>query len=111
MPIPTPPFPWAHADDLQAYDSHMNLVLGDVVETIYIVDDDENEEEIRVNRIAPPVSPVPLLTWSARPSPRNPRCSLSEVCLLPPPDASWFLMDPQAIAWCSSHRTTPHEHP
>lgn len=27
----------------------MNLVLGDVVETIYIVDEDDEEEEIRVN--------------------------------------------------------------
>ena len=57
MPIPTLPFPRAHADDLQAYDSHMNLVLGDVLETIYIVDDEENEEEIRVNGIAPPSPP------------------------------------------------------
>jgi small nuclear ribonucleoprotein (snRNP)-like protein len=29
----------------QAYDSHCNLVLGDVVETIYVVDDDDEEEE------------------------------------------------------------------
>jgi U6 snRNA-associated Sm-like protein LSm3 len=29
----------------QAYDSHCNLVLGDVEETIYIVEEDENEEE------------------------------------------------------------------
>jgi U6 snRNA-associated Sm-like protein LSm3 len=34
---------------LQAYDSHCNLVLGDVEETIYVVEEDENEEEtIRV---------------------------------------------------------------
>ncbi|KAK8022096.1 LSM domain-containing protein [Apiospora rasikravindrae] len=32
---------------LHAYDSHMNLVLGEVLETIYVVDDDENDEEIR----------------------------------------------------------------
>ncbi|KAI0143517.1 like-Sm domain-containing protein [Xylariaceae sp. FL1272] len=32
---------------LYAYDSHMNLVLGDVVETIYIVDDDDDDEAIR----------------------------------------------------------------
>lgn len=33
----------------QAYDSHCNLVLGEVEETIYIVEEDENEEEtIRV---------------------------------------------------------------
>ena len=30
---------------LQAYDSHCNLVLGDVEETIYVVEEDENEEE------------------------------------------------------------------
>ncbi|KAI1847723.1 hypothetical protein JX265_009152 [Neoarthrinium moseri] len=32
---------------LHAYDSHMNLVLGDVVETIYVVDEDDEDEEIR----------------------------------------------------------------
>ncbi|KAI1465076.1 like-Sm domain-containing protein [Daldinia caldariorum] len=32
---------------LHAYDSHMNLVLGDVVETIYTVDEDDDDEEIR----------------------------------------------------------------
>ncbi|KAI1306560.1 like-Sm domain-containing protein [Xylaria venustula] len=33
---------------LYAYDSHMNLVLGDVVETIYIVDeDDEDHDDIK----------------------------------------------------------------
>ncbi|KAI1803167.1 like-Sm domain-containing protein [Daldinia bambusicola] len=32
---------------LHAYDSHMNLVLGDVVETIYTVDEDDDEEEIK----------------------------------------------------------------
>ncbi|KAI0127940.1 GTP-binding protein AGP-1 [Xylariales sp. AK1849] len=32
---------------LHAYDSHMNLVLGDVLETIYVVDEDDEDEEIR----------------------------------------------------------------
>lgn len=33
----------------QAYDSHCNLVLGDVEETIYVVEEEEDEEEtIRV---------------------------------------------------------------
>ncbi|KAI1206576.1 Sm-like ribonucleoprotein [Annulohypoxylon truncatum] len=32
---------------LHAYDSHMNLVLGDVVETIYTVDEDDEDEDIR----------------------------------------------------------------
>ncbi|PGG99216.1 hypothetical protein AJ79_08646 [Helicocarpus griseus UAMH5409] len=31
---------------LHAYDSHCNLVLGDVEETIYIVEEDESEQEI-----------------------------------------------------------------
>lgn len=30
---------------LKAYDSHCNLVLGDVEETIYVVEEDEDEEE------------------------------------------------------------------
>jgi hypothetical protein len=30
----------------QAYDSHCNLVLGDVEETIYVVEEDEDEEEV-----------------------------------------------------------------
>jgi U6 snRNA-associated Sm-like protein LSm3 len=30
---------------LQAYDSHCNLVLGEVEETIYVVDEDEDEQE------------------------------------------------------------------
>ncbi|KAI1435145.1 like-Sm domain-containing protein [Xylaria sp. CBS 124048] len=30
---------------LYAYDSHMNLVLGDVVETIYFIDDEEGEQD------------------------------------------------------------------
>ncbi|EDN05961.1 U6 snRNP-associated protein Lsm3 [Histoplasma capsulatum] len=31
---------------LHAYDSHCNLVLGDVEETIYIVEEDESEQEV-----------------------------------------------------------------
>lgn len=34
-----------NCDDSQAYDSHCNLVLGDVEETIYVVEEDENEQE------------------------------------------------------------------
>ncbi|EXF81216.1 LSM domain-containing protein [Colletotrichum fioriniae PJ7] len=30
---------------LHAYDSHCNLVLGEVEETIYVVDDDDEEDE------------------------------------------------------------------
>jgi len=32
---------------LHAYDSHCNLVLGDVEETIFVVADDENDDEIK----------------------------------------------------------------
>ncbi len=32
----------------QAYDSHCNLVLGDVEETIYVVDE-EDDEEVKVS--------------------------------------------------------------
>jgi small nuclear ribonucleoprotein (snRNP)-like protein len=36
---------------LKAYDSHCNLVLGDVEETIYVIDeDDEDEESVKVAR-------------------------------------------------------------
>lgn len=34
------------ADGWQAYDGHCNLVLGDVEETIYVVEEDEEEEEV-----------------------------------------------------------------
>lgn len=37
---------------IQAYDSHCNLVLGDVEETIYVVEEDDNEEEtVRVGNM------------------------------------------------------------
>ncbi|KAI1114626.1 hypothetical protein F5Y14DRAFT_414000 [Nemania sp. NC0429] len=32
---------------LYAYDSHMNLVLGDVVETIYVVEEDDEEDDVK----------------------------------------------------------------
>ncbi|MCJ1401608.1 U4/U6-U5 snRNP complex subunit lsm3 [Xylographa trunciseda] len=31
---------------LHAYDSHCNLVLGDVEETIYVIEEDEDEQEV-----------------------------------------------------------------
>jgi U6 snRNA-associated Sm-like protein LSm3 len=38
-------------DLLQAYDSHCNLVLGDVEETIYTIEeDDDGEETVKVRR-------------------------------------------------------------
>ena len=39
---------------VQAYDSHCNLVLGDVEETIYVIDeDDENDETVKVILLEP----------------------------------------------------------
>ncbi|KKY37382.1 putative u6 small nuclear ribonucleoprotein [Diaporthe ampelina] len=32
---------------LHAYDSHCNLVLGDVEETVYVVDDEAEDEDIK----------------------------------------------------------------
>jgi len=34
---------------VQAYDSHCNIVLGDVTETIYVIDDDDENAEMRVS--------------------------------------------------------------
>lgn len=49
----------------QAYDSHCNLVLGDVEETIYVVDEEEEEEEIKVSGKGEGVGGGCLLTlWS-----------------------------------------------
>ena len=39
---------WIVSDALcQAYDSHCNLVLGDVEETVYMVDEDDDEENVK----------------------------------------------------------------
>jgi len=35
----------------QAYDSHCNLVLGEVEETVYVVDDEDEAETVRVRTI------------------------------------------------------------
>lgn len=37
------------SDSVQAYDSHCNLVLGEVEETIYTVDEDDDDEEVKVS--------------------------------------------------------------
>lgn len=42
----------------QAYDSHCNLVLGDVDETIYLTEEDDeedNSQEVRVRAVLLPV--------------------------------------------------------
>jgi hypothetical protein len=53
MSVSQLPYAWI-ADDTdhsKAYDSHCNLILGDVEETIYVVDeDDEDEESVKVKR-------------------------------------------------------------
>jgi U6 snRNA-associated Sm-like protein LSm3 len=48
----------AQTDKWQAYDSHCNLVLGDVEETIYTIDEDEDgEESVKVgNRYSTPMT-------------------------------------------------------
>lgn len=35
----------------QAYDSHCNLVLGDVEETIFVADEEEEDQEPRVRTV------------------------------------------------------------
>ena len=64
---------------LQAYDGHCNLVLGDVEETIYVVEEDEDEEEtVKVGIKAPAVDRIMAKTVG-RLSTRNPRCCSLEV--------------------------------
>ena len=64
----------------KAYDSHCNLVLGDAEETIYIVeDDDEDEEIVKVkNTACQPLKGAKLMRC-CRPSRSSPKCSLSGV--------------------------------
>ena len=45
-------------DKLKAYDSHCNLVLGDVEETIYVVEDDDEAEEDTIKVSMLPVRPA-----------------------------------------------------
>ncbi|KAH6603706.1 small nuclear ribonucleoprotein [Trichoderma cornu-damae] len=48
---------------LHAYDSHCNLVLGEVEETIYAVDDDEEEsDEVKVGKDRPTGDSVVLIS-------------------------------------------------
>ncbi|KAK3380455.1 hypothetical protein B0T24DRAFT_676144 [Lasiosphaeria ovina] len=35
---------------LHAYDSHCNLVLGEVEETIYVADEEDDDDEIKASR-------------------------------------------------------------
>ena len=38
-------------NNFQAYDSHCNLVLGDVEETIYVAEDEEDENTVKASLI------------------------------------------------------------
>ena len=60
---------------LQAYDSHCNLVLGDVEETIYLVEDEnDDEEDVKVRtKSSKPLYRHQLMTHCRR-SGSNPRC-------------------------------------
>ncbi|KAL6721758.1 U4/U6-U5 snRNP complex subunit lsm3 [Lecanora helva] len=52
-------------DKSQAYDSHCNLVLGDVEETIYIVEDDDEDETVKASF---PIHQITTrLTYQSRP--------------------------------------------
>lgn len=57
----------------------MNLVLGDVLETIYIVDEDDEDEEIKVCSIRSHENSIYDANNRHRRSQRNQRCCLSEV--------------------------------
>lgn len=56
----------------------MNLVLGDVVETIYLVEEDGDEEEIRVREAITDLH-IPETDNQHRPRRRSRRCCLFEV--------------------------------
>lgn len=36
-----------HLTGIQAYDSHCNLVLGEVEETVYVVDDEAGDDDVK----------------------------------------------------------------
>jgi small nuclear ribonucleoprotein (snRNP)-like protein len=46
MCVYNPTLAISYTDNSQAYDSHCNLVLGDVEETIYVVEEEEGEGEV-----------------------------------------------------------------
>ena len=63
--------------NLQAYDSHCNLVLGEVEETIYTIDEDEEgDDAVRVRVYSQGLGPA-LMT--SRPRRNSQICCLSEV--------------------------------
>lgn len=66
----------------QAYDSHCNLVLGDVEETIYVVEEDENEQEttrVGLAWVSLEFGNANRESFSSRQSRSKKKCSLCEV--------------------------------
>jgi hypothetical protein len=68
---------------LQAYDSHCNLVLGEVEETIYIIEEDEDEQEIVKVCALTVYRGVMVLISAIRHSRSSLKCSLFEVRNIP----------------------------
>jgi hypothetical protein len=58
----------------------MNLVLGDVVETIYVVDEDDEDEDIKVSDDAASQCVNINTHLINRPLRRSRKCYSSEVC-------------------------------
>lgn len=66
------------ADNHQAYDSHCNLVLGDVEETIYTIEEEDDGEE--TVKVCGQTSTRPLVKLTrARQQRSNLKCYLFEV--------------------------------
>lgn len=64
------------AEKCQAYDSHCNLVLGDVEETVYVVEvDDEEEETVKVSVEFLSTNPIRYADNACRRSRSSQRCS------------------------------------
>ncbi|KAJ2902629.1 U6 snRNA-associated Sm-like protein-like protein [Zalerion maritima] len=70
---------------LHAYDSHCNLVLGEVEETIYVVVDEDGDEEIKASRTCPHHQPVLTNPQNGtnRPSVESRKCCDSVVLISP----------------------------
>lgn len=57
-------------------------MLGEVEETIYVVDEDEEDEEVKVRKAGDIQFTVQVLTEPRRPSAESQRCCLFEVCVV-----------------------------
>ncbi len=49
---------------VQAYDSHCNLVLGEVEETVYVVDEEEDNDEDNVRTVKKQSEMLFVRGWS-----------------------------------------------